>query len=61
MYSVIKTVVGKDDIRQAIPKDLRDLDAKPKVFMYRTKKDLDKLMGVGKKRGRKPKASGPSS
>ena len=57
--SVMKIVVGKDDIRQIIPKDLRD--AKLKAFMYSTQEDPDKLMGVRKKRGRKPKASGSSS
>ena len=33
---VVVMVVGKDDIRQVVPKDLRNLDAKPKVFMYST-------------------------
>lgn len=61
VYSVMKVVVGKDDIRQVVPKDLRDLDARLKVFMYSTQEDLDRLMGVRMKRGRKPKASGPSS
>ncbi|WP_400233601.1 hypothetical protein [Methanomethylophilus alvi] len=51
---VAVTVVGKDDIRQVVPKGLRDLDAKPKIFMYSIQDNLDKLMGVGKKRDRKP-------
>jgi len=44
-----------------VPKDVRDLDAKLGVFMYSTPEDRDRLNGVKKKRGRKPKASEPSS
>ena len=44
-----------------MPKDLRDLDVRLKAIMYNTQDDLDKLNGVKKKRGRKPKASDPSS
>ena len=61
MYSVMKVLTSDTEIRQVVPKDLRDLDARLKVFMYSTQDDLDKLNGVKKKRGRKPKASDPSS
>ena len=61
MYSVMKVLTSDSEIRQVVPKDLRDLDARLKVFMYSTQDDLDKLNSVKKKRGRKPKASNPSS
>lgn len=61
MYSVMKVLTSDSEIRQVVPKDLRDLDVRLKVFMYGTKDDLDKLNVVKKKRGRKPKASDSSS
>lgn len=61
IYSVMKVLTSDTGVRQVVPKDLRDLDARLKVFMYSTPEDLDKLNGIRKKRGRKPKASEPSS
>lgn len=60
MCSVMKDQTSDTEIRHVVPKDLRDLDVRLKAFMYNTQDDLDKLNGV-KKRGRKPKASDPSS
>ena len=57
----MKVLTSDSEIRQIVPKDLRDLDGRLKVFMYSTQDDLDKLNSVKKKRGRKPKASNPSS
>ena len=45
------------DIRQVVPKDVRDLDASLGLFMYSNQDDRDKLPRVTKKRGRKPRAS----
>ena len=61
VYATMKIVTGDAEIRQLVPKDVKDLDAKLGVFLYSTQDDRDKLMGIKKKRGRKPKASGPSS
>lgn len=61
MCSVMKDQTSDTKIRHVMPKDLRDLDVRLKAFMYNTQDDLDKLNGVKKKRGRKPKASNPSS
>ena len=61
VYATMKVVTGDAEIRQVVPKDVRDLDAKLGVFLYSTQEDRDKLLGIRKKRGRKPKASGPSS
>ena len=61
IYSVMKVLTSDTEVRQVVPKDLRDLDARLKVFMYSTPEDLDKVNCVKKKRGRKPKASEPSS
>ena len=61
MCSVMKDQTSDTEIRDVMPKDLRDLDVRLKAFMYNTQDDLDKLNGVKKKRGRKPKASNPSS
>ena len=61
MCSVMKDQTSDTEIRDVMPKDLRDLDVRLKAFMYNTQDDLDKLNGVKKKRGRKPKASDPSS
>ena len=61
MCSVMKDQTSDTKIRHVMPKDLRDLDVRLKAFMYNTQDDLDKLNGVKKKRGRKPKASDPSS
>ena len=61
MCSVMKDQTSDTKIRHVMPKDLRDPDVRLKAFMYNTQDDLDKLNGVKKKRGRKPKASNPSS
>ena len=61
MCSVMKDQTSDTEIRHVMPEDLRDLDVRLKAFMYNTQDDLDKLNGVKKKRGRKPKASDPSS
>lgn len=61
VYATMKKITGDAEIRQTVPKDVRDLDAKLGVFMYSTPEDLDRLKGIKKKRGRKPKASEPSS
>ena len=61
MCSVMKDQTSDTEIGHVMPKDLRDLDVRLKAFMYNTQDDLDKLNGVKKKRGRKPKASDPSS
>ena len=57
----MKVLKSDIDLRQVVPKDVRDLDARLKIFMYSTQEDLDRLNGDKKKRGRKPKASEPSS
>ena len=57
VYATMKIVTADADIRQVVPKDVRDLDARLKLFMYSNQDDLDKLNGVKRKRGRKPKAS----
>jgi transposase len=44
----------------AVTKDVRDLDARLRLFMYSTRDDLDRLNGMKHKRGGKPKASGSS-
>ncbi len=61
VYATMKVVTGNADIRQIVPKDVRDLDARLGVFLYSTQEDRDRIAGIRKKRGRKPKASGPSS
>ena len=61
VYATMKVLDSDVELRQVVPKDVRDLDARLKMFMYSTQEDLDKLNGVKKKRGRKPKASKPSS
>lgn len=61
VYATMKIVTGDADIRQIVPKDVRDLDARLGVFLYSTPEDKDRLLGIKRKRGRKPKASGPSS
>lgn len=61
VYATMKVVTEDIEIRQAVPKDVRDLDARLGVFLYSTQEDRDRLMGVKKKRGRKPKAPEPSS
>ena len=61
VYATMKRITGDTEIRQVVPKDVRDLDARLGVFMYSTQEDQDKLKGIRKKRGRKPKASEPSS
>jgi hypothetical protein len=60
IYATMKIMTGDADIRQTVPKDVRDLDARLGMFMYSTREDLDRLNGVKRKRGRKPKASEPS-
>lgn len=61
VYATMKRITGDTEIRQVVPKDVRDLDARLGVFMYSTQEDQDRLRGIKKKRGRKPKASKPSS
>jgi len=61
IYGTMKTIEGTTDIRQTIPKDVRDLDARLGLFWYSTPEDLEKIQGIKKKRGRKPKASIPFS
>ncbi len=61
VYATMKVLTGDMEIRQVVPKDVRDLDARLGLFMYSTQDDRDRLLGIKKKRGRKPKASGPSS
>lgn len=60
ILGTMKIIESKTDIRQAVPKDVRDLDAEPGLFWYSAPGDLEKLQKKPKKRGRKPKAS-PSS
>ena len=61
VYAPMKVITGEAKIRQVVPKDVRDLDARLDMFLYSTQDDRDRLMGIMKKRGRKLKASGPSS
>jgi len=51
VYGTMKTVIGNADMRQIVPRDVRDLDARPGVFMYSTANDRGRLYGM-KKRGR---------
>ena len=60
VYAAMKTVTADAAVRQTVPKDVRELDARLKLFMYSTPEDPDRLNGIKKKRGRKPKASGSS-
>lgn len=60
IYAAMKTVTANAEIRQIVPKDVRDLDARLGLFMYSTQDDLDKLLGIKKKRGRKSKNPVPS-
>ena len=60
IFGTMKIIESKTEIRQVVPKDVRDLDAKLGLFWYSTPEDLEKLQKKPKKRGRKPKAS-PSS
>lgn len=57
---MMKVLTGDEEIRLIVPKDVRNLDNRLNLLMYSTQDGRDKLLGV-KKRGRKPKASGPSS
>lgn len=57
VYGSVKSFEGEAEVRQAVPKDVRDLDARLGLFWYSTKDDLDRINGVKKKRGRKPKKS----
>lgn len=57
VYAAMKIIAGNEEIRQIVPKDVRDLDARLGVFMYSTPEDRDRLNDVKKKRGRKPKVS----
>ncbi len=59
--AMMKVVTGNVDIRQTVPKDVRDIDARLGVFLYPTPKDRDRIASVKKKRPRKPSASCPSS
>ena len=61
VYGTMKSVTGNADMRQIVPRDVRDLDARLGVFMYSTSDDRDRLNGIKKKRGRKPKAPALSS
>ena len=45
VYATMKVVTGDAEIRQVVPKDVRDLDAKLGVFLYSTQEDRDKLDG----------------
>lgn len=56
IYGTVKAFEGKTEIRHLIPKDVKELDAKLGLFWYSTKDDLDRINGIKKKRGRKPKA-----
>lgn len=58
---MMKVLTGDEEIRLVVPKDVRNLDNRLNLFMYSTQDGRDKLLGIKKKRGRKPKASGPSS
>lgn len=60
-YGTMKVMAGNADIRQIVPKDVRELDAQLGLFLYSTQDDRDRLNGIKKKRGRKPRASAPSS
>lgn len=55
IYGTIKTFESETKVRQVIPKDVRDLDAKLGLFWYSTKEDLEKLNKDKKKKGRKQK------
>jgi len=61
VYGTMKIMEGNADMRQVVPKDVRDLDAKLGLFMYSTRDDRDRLDGIKKNRGRKPKAPAASS
>jgi len=56
----MKIVTADAKIRQAVPKDVGDLDARLRLFMYSTRDDLDRLNGMKHKRDGKPKVSGSS-
>ena len=58
---MMKVLTGDEEIRLVVPKDVRNLDNRLNLFIYSTQDGRDKLLGVKKKRGRKPKASEPSS
>lgn len=53
-YAVMKVMTSNAEIRQTVPKDVRDLDRKLGLYLYTERKEA-------KKRGRKPKASAASS
>lgn len=59
-YATMKCLSGKGTFTQTVPKDVKDLDARLKVFLYSDQGYLDRLNKVPKKRGRKPKAANTS-
>ncbi|MBR4202792.1 MAG: hypothetical protein IKQ93_04370 [Candidatus Methanomethylophilaceae archaeon] len=56
IYGTMKIVEGDADIRQIAPKDVRELDAQLRMFLYSTEIDLDKLIKDKEKRARKKKS-----
>ena len=60
IYGTMKGIECGEEVRQIVPKDVRDLDARLGLFWYSTPEDRDRLNGIKKKRGRKPKASSSS-
>lgn len=56
VYASMKSFPGSPGLRQEVPADLRDLDARLGLFMYSTQEDRDRALGVKRRRGRRPKA-----
>lgn len=54
IYGTIKSFESENEVRQIVPKDVKELDAKLGLFWYSTEEDLNKINGVRKRRGRKP-------
>ena len=56
IYGTMKIVEGDAEIRQIVPKDVRELDSQLRMFLYSTEADLDKLVKDKEKRARKKKS-----
>ncbi|MDR1405335.1 MAG: hypothetical protein LBJ20_07225 [Candidatus Methanoplasma sp.] len=52
IYAAVKIFILDEDIRQIVPKDVRDMDEKLGLFVYSDQNDQDRLLGIRKKRGR---------
>ncbi|MDR1404616.1 MAG: hypothetical protein LBJ20_03510 [Candidatus Methanoplasma sp.] len=57
IYAAMKTLVSDADIRQTVPWDVIGMDTKLGMFMYSDQNGRDRIRGINKKRGRKPKVS----